>query len=48
MDSIQLFGPFSTGTNLLASILIKNVNSNIKINNEGHTHVWKHVIEKNL
>ena len=44
MNSIQLFGPFSTGTNLLANILKENVNS-IKIHIEGSTHIWKHTIE---
>ena len=46
MDSIQLFGPFSTGTNLLEKILKENVDS--KIHTEEHTHIWKHIIEKNL
>lgn len=44
MDSIQLFGPFCTGTNLLTKILESNVNRKIKIHREGHTHIWKHSV----
>ena len=44
MDSIQLFGPFCSGTNLLAKILASNINKNNNIHYEGHTHIWKHTI----
>lgn len=44
MNAIQLFGPFGSGTNLLATILRYNVNRKIKIHREGHTHIWKHSV----
>ena len=44
MNAIQLFGPFGSGTNLLATILRYNVNRKIKIHREGHTNIWKHSV----
>ena len=44
MDSIQLFGPFCSGTNLLTKILESNVNEKYNIHNQGHTHIWKHTV----
>ncbi len=44
MDAIQIFGPFGSGTNLLAKIINNNINKDIKIHGEGHTHIWKHTI----
>ena len=43
-----MLGPFNTGTNLLAKILKKNIEQNIQIHPEGHTLLWKHVINKSL
>lgn len=44
MNSIQIFGPFCTGTNLITKILKQNINEPLNIHWEGHTHIWKHTI----
>ena len=46
ITKIQILGPFNTGTNLLAKILKKNINQDIKIHREGHTLFWKHTIDR--
>lgn len=47
MNSIQIFGPFCTGTNLITKILKQNINEPLNMQWEGHTHIWKHTIRLN-
>ena len=47
MNTIQIFGPFCSGTNLITKILKQNINEPLNIHWEGHTHIWKHTIRLN-
>ena len=51
IDTIQILGPYNSGTNLISKLLINNLENleNIKVkfklNDEGHTLIWKHTLD---
>lgn len=50
MTSIQILGPFNSGTNLITKLLQNNCKFNDKIINigyQGHTKIWKHTFNIN-
>lgn len=48
IKKIQILGPFSTGTNLLAKILRENLKEKVNIHHEGHTIFWKHTMHRHV
>ena len=42
IDSIQILGPYNTGTNLLYKILKQNIVKTINLGGDGHTFMSKH------
>lgn len=46
IKKIQILGPFNTGTNLISKILNDNLSEDIYIESEGHTLLFKHILNK--
>ena len=45
MQAVQIYGPFCTGTNLIAKIIKANVENSNLGGNDGSVHLWKHTID---